>query len=142
MFKSINVLRLNHGQELLTQLNKYCENKGINSAVILGIIGSLEKAKLGTVRKDGKWGQACNEYEGCMSILSGQGSLSEYEGKKIFHVHMCLIDPQKPGELIGGHLHEATVWATVEVYIGELDYQLYREFDPVIGRTALRTPDI
>jgi len=54
MFKSINVLRLNHGQELSTQLNKYYENKGFNSAVILGINEALEKTKLGTARKDGK----------------------------------------------------------------------------------------
>jgi len=74
-----------------------------------------------------------------MPILSGQGSLSEYEGKQIFHIHMCLIGPQKPGELIGGHLHEATVWATVEVYIGELDFQLKRDFYKEVGSSVMHT---
>jgi len=56
MFKSVNLLRLSHGQELLTELTNYCQKKGISSAIILGIIGSLEKVKFGTAPKDGKWG--------------------------------------------------------------------------------------
>ena len=139
MFKSVNLLKLNQGQELLNELARYCEKKGITSAIILGIIGSLEKAKFGTAPKDGKWGWDFDEYEGHLSILSAQGSLSVYEGEKIFHIHMCAIDPLKPGQLIGGHVEEAIVWATVEIYIGELSYQLERDFDPEVGLTALRT---
>lgn len=139
MFKMVNLLRLNHGQELLTELTKYCQKKGITSAIILGIIGSLEKVRFGTAPKDGKWGFSYDEYTGHMSILSGQGSLSVYEGEMIFHIHMCLIDPQKPSQLIGGHLEGATVWATTEIYLGELNYQLQRQFDKEIGMSALRT---
>jgi len=139
MFKSVNVLRLNHGQELLSELTKYCGGKGISSAIILGIIGTLESVKLETTRKDGRFGPEHNEYTGHMSILAGQGQLSVYESEKIFHIHMCLIDPLKPGELIGGHLEEGIVFATAEIYIGELAYQLYRDFDQEVGMTALRT---
>jgi predicted DNA-binding protein with PD1-like motif len=57
----------------------------------------------------------------------------------IFHIHMCLIDPEKPRESIGGHLEEGIVWATVEIYIGELSYQLDRIIDPETGGSALRT---
>ena len=139
MFKSVNLLRLNNGQEVLTELGKYCEKKGITSAIILGAIGSLEKVKFGTAPKDGKWGWDFDEYEGHMSILAGQGSLSVYEGEKIFHIHMVLVDPLKPGESLGGHLEEGIVWATTEIYIGELSYQLEREFDEKAGGSALRT---
>ena len=139
MFKSVNLLRLNNGQEILSELNKYCEKKGITSGIILGIIGSLENVKFGTAPKDGKWGWDFDEYEGHLSILSAQGSLSVHEGEKIFHIHMCAIDPLKPGQLIGGHLEEGITWATVEIYIGELNYQLERDVDPESGLTALRT---
>ncbi len=115
MFKSVNLLRLNRGQEILSELAKYCEKKGITSGIILGIIGSLEKVKFGTAPKDGKWGWDFDEFEGHLSILSGQGSLSVHEGEKIFHIHMCAIDPLKPGQLIGGHLEEGIIWATVEI---------------------------
>jgi predicted DNA-binding protein with PD1-like motif len=75
MLKSVNLLRLNHGQEVLSELTNYCREKGISSAIILGTIGSLERVKFGTARKDGKWGWDYDEYEGHLSILSGQGSL-------------------------------------------------------------------
>jgi predicted DNA-binding protein with PD1-like motif len=52
---------------------------------------------------------------------------------------MCLIDPLKPGQLIGGHIEEGIVWATVEIYIGEVDYQLERFIDPDTGLSFLRT---
>jgi predicted DNA-binding protein with PD1-like motif len=139
MLKSVNLLRLNHGQEVLSELTNYCREKGISSAIILGIIGSLERVKFGTARKDGKWGWDYDDYEGHLSILSGQGSLSILEGEIIFHIHMCLIDPEKPGESIGGHLEEGIVWATVEIYIGELSYQLERIIDSETGGSALRT---
>ena len=139
MFKSVNLLRLNQGQEVLSALSNYCQKKSITSAIILGSIGSLESAKFGTARRDGNWGFSYDEYTGHMSILSSQGSLSKYEDELIFHIHMVLIDPEKPGQLIGGHLEEGNVWATMEIYIGELDYQLERDFDNTIGMSALRT---
>ncbi len=139
MFKSVNLLRLNQGQEVLSALSEYCRKKGISSAIILGCIGSLDSAKFGTAPTDGKWGFNYDEFTGHMSIISGQGSLSKYQDELIFHIHMTLIDPGKPGQLIGGHLEEGRVWATVEIYIGELNYQLERDFDDVIGMSALRT---
>lgn len=139
MFKSINVLRMNRGREVITELTSYCERKGITSAIILGMIGTMDRVKLETTRKDGKFGPEHHEFTGNMSILAGQGQLSSFEGKGMFHIHMCLIDPLKPGELIGGHLEEGTVFATVEVYIGELDYQLTRQFDAEVGLAAVQT---
>lgn len=141
MFKSVRVLRFGPGQELLTELHNYCERKNITSAVILGMIGSLETVELGTARKDGEYGQDHDKYTGHLSVVSSQGSLCLHEGKRAFHIHMALVDPQKPGQFIGGHVHGATVWSTYETYIGELDYQLHREIDPVTGRPVLRTPD-
>lgn len=141
MFKSVKILRLGPGQEFLTELHNYCERKNISSAVILGVIGSFEAVELGTARKDGAFGQDHDKYTGHLSVISGQGSLCLHEGKRAFHIHMVLVDPEKPGQLIGGHVHGATVWSTVEIYIGELDYQLYREIDPVVGRPVLRTPE-
>jgi predicted DNA-binding protein with PD1-like motif len=139
VFKSVNLLRLDHGQEVLSELTSYCKRKGISSAIILGIIGSLEKARLGTPATDGKWHAQQNDYSGHMSILSGQGSLSTYKGEKIFHVHMALIDPARPEMMIGGHLEEGIVWATTEIYIGELTYQLQRTFDEKLNAPMLTT---
>lgn len=140
MFKSVNVLRLNRGQKLISELTSYCQKKNISSAIILGIIGSLETVTFGIARKGGKIGEfSWAEYKGPFGVLSSQGSLSVFEDKKIFHIHMILLDAKEQGKMIGGHLEEAIAWATTEIYIGELDYQLYRDFDPEIGQSAVRT---
>ena len=139
MFKSVNLLRLNHGQEVIKELNRYCKRKGITSAVILGIIGSLEYIKFGLPPKDGSFGYSYDEYKGNVSILSGQGTLSTYNRKKFFHVHVVASDPLKPGYMIGGHVEEAIAWATVEIAIGELPYQLTRIKDKETGLTAVKT---
>jgi len=140
MFKSVNVLRLNHGQKLISELTSYCQRKNISSAIILGIIGSLETVTFGTARKGGKMGEfSWAEHQGPYGVLSSQGSLSVFEGKMVFHIHMVLLDAKEQGKMIGGHLEEAVAWATTEIYIGELDYQLCRDFDPEIGQSAVRT---
>ena len=144
MFKSVNLLRLGQGQELLTELRNYCEKKSITSGLILGMIGSFESVTfLKMARRDAKTGSQLkeehDEYRGRLSILSGQGSLSKYNGERIFHIHMCIKDFQKPEEFIGGHLERAIVRATAEIYIGELSYQLERDFDPQMGISILRT---
>ena len=41
--------------------------------------------------------------------------------------------------MIGGHVEEAIAWATVEIAIGELPYQLTRIKDKETGLTAVKT---
>lgn len=146
MFKSVNLLRLDHGQKLMQALTEYCQKKGIASGMIIGIIGSLESVRLAKVRENVKqlgvekgFGHDYEEFEGPWSVLSGQGSISLFEKEKMFHIHLCLSTPKVGGTIIGGHLVEADVWNTLEIYIGELPYQLRREFDPKIGMSALIT---
>jgi predicted DNA-binding protein with PD1-like motif len=52
---------------------------------------------------------------------------------------MALIDPTRLGEMIGGHLEEGIVWATTEIYIGELTYPLQRTFDEKLNAPMLTT---
>ena len=146
MFKTVNLLRLDHGQKIVSALSDYCQKKGISSAMIIGIIGSLERVRFAKTRENVKqfgveksFGHDYEEFEGPWSILSGQGSLSLFEGEKIFHLHLSLSTPKVGGQIIGGHLVEADVWNTVEIYIGELNYQLQREFDAKMGMSALVT---
>ena len=138
MFKSVNVLRLSRSQKLLSELTSYCREKNISSAIILGIIGSLESATFGTQAAGKKPGTyVWEDHQGPLTILSSHGSLSEFEDKNIFHIHMGVVDAE--GKTLGGHLQDAVVWALVEIYIGELDYQLCRDYDPESGQSAVRT---
>ena len=132
MFRKIHVFRVKPKQELLTEVTRYCHENGIASAVIIGIIGSVEKARLNyLVSLPGKYESV--EYPGPLEIVCAQGSVALQE-EPIIHIHISL---SKQGLCQGGHLAEAVVFSTAEVVIGELDYQLHRELDDYTGLNEL-----
>ena len=133
MFKEIHALRVRPGQKLMSEITSYCQRKHISSTVIIGIIGAVKNAKLGIPPQD-RFGYVYRDYTSPRSILSSQGSISSYNDELVFHIHMILGGEEG---FAGGHLVEAEVFSTAEVIIGELDYQLYREYDPVLNLSAL-----
>ena len=138
MFGKVHVLRVKPGQELMSEITGYCQQNGISSGVILGIIGSIESARLGRTQElpaPGKYEYAYKDYTRPLSIISGQGTIALMDDKLMLHIHVLLSGP---GTNEGGHLVEARVWATAEVVIGELERQLQRSIDPETGLSTLQ----
>jgi len=147
LFRKIHVLRIKPGQKLMSDITDYCRQNDITSGVVLGIIGSVETARLGTppVPEVGKpvisyenhvgpvyeW----KDYTGPLSIISGTGTIAVMNKELVFHVHVLLSAGGTDNK--AGHLVDGTVWATAEVVIGELEYQLRRESDPKSGASVL-----
>ncbi len=133
MFKKIHVFRVKPGQELLTEIANYCHEHDISSAVVIGIIGSVEIARLNFLMElPGKYDSV--DYPGPLEIVCAQGSVALKNDNPIIHIHI-----QLSGQDIcrGGHLAEATVFSTAEVTIGELAYQLQRQSDSYTGLNEL-----
>ena len=134
MFKRVHVFRVKPKQELISKIMDYCMQYGITSGVVIGIIGSVEGARLNFLKElPGKY--EAMEYEGPLEIVCAQGSVASKGSDLITHVHMQLSSPD---ECRGGHLAEATVFSTAEVVIGELDYQLVRYADGYTGLNELK----
>lgn len=133
MFKKVHVFRVKPGQELLSTVAHYCREHAISSGVIVGIIGSVERARLNFLTGlPGKYEGV--DYPGPLEIVCAQGSVALKDDSPIIHIHI-----QLSGQDIcrGGHLAEATVFSTAEVVIGELDYQLRRHLDSYTGLNEL-----
>ncbi|MCJ7515639.1 MAG: DNA-binding protein [Dehalococcoidia bacterium] len=133
MFKKIHVFRVKPGQELLDSISRYCQENGVLSGVIIGIIGSLENAKLNFLKSlPGKYDSV--DYNGPLEIVCAQGTIALKDDTIIIHIHI-----QLSGQDIcsGGHLAGATIFSTAEVTVGELDYQLRREIDSYTGLNEL-----
>ena len=125
MFKKVHVFRVKPGQELLGEIERYCNEHSITSGVLLGIIGSLEDARLNFLMSlPGHYEGV--DYSGPLEIVCAQGSVAEKEDSPIVHIHIQLSSQEI---CRGGHLARATVFSTAEVVIGELDYQLRRQHD-------------
>lgn len=134
MFKRVHVFRVKPKQELVSKIMDYCVQYGITSGVVIGIIGSVESARLNFLKElPGKYEAV--QYEGPLEIVCAQGSVALKGSDLITHVHMQLSSPD---ECRGGHLAEATVFSTAEVVIGELDYQLVRYADGYTGLNELK----
>ena len=133
MFKKIHVFRVKPGQELLDSISRYCQDNRISSGVIMGIIGSVENAKLNFLKAlPGKYDSV--DYSGPLEIVCAQGSVAVIDDTLIIHIHI-----QLSGQDIcsGGHLARATIFSTAEVTLGELDYQLRRQTDDYTGLNEL-----
>ena len=133
MFKKIHVFRVKPGQELLNGIARYCHEHEILSGVVIGIIGSVENARLNFLKAlPGKYDSV--DYHGPLEIVCAQGSIALKDDIPIIHIHI-----QLSGQDIcsGGHLAQAIVFSTAEVTIGALDYQLRRQTDSYTGLNEL-----
>jgi len=133
LFKKIHVFRVKPKQELLSSITAYCRERNITSGIVVGIIGSVEKAKLNFITKlPGKY--ESKDYSGPLEIVCAQGSVATKDDSLIVHIHVQLSSQEI---CRGGHLAEATVFTTAEVVIAELDYQLKRQTDSYTGLSEL-----
>ena len=133
MFKKVHVFRVKPGQELVSEIAHYCHEHSISSGVVIGIIGSVERAQLNFLTGlPGKYEGV--DFCGPLEIVSAQGSVARKNDNPTIHIHI-----QLSGQDIcrGGHLAQAIVFSTAEVSIGELDYQLRRQPDSYTGLDEL-----
>ena len=125
MFTSIHTFRVKPDRELIADIGQYCSDHGISSALVLSIIGSVKRVRLNYLQRlPGVYDTL--EYAGPLEIVCAQGSIALKNDETIIHVHMVVS-----GKEIcqGGHLLDAEILTTAEVSIGELDYQLQRQYD-------------
>ncbi|NQT71555.1 MAG: DNA-binding protein [Chloroflexi bacterium] len=135
MFKKVHVFRVKPEQEVIGEVGNYCRQSGISSGVVIGLIGSVESAKLNFLKElPGKY--ETETYDGPLEIVCAQGSIALKEDELIVHIHIQL---SSQGFSRGGHLVEAQVFSTAEVVIGELDYQLHRYTDEYTGLNELQS---
>lgn len=127
--KKIHVFRVKPKEELLTSIKNYCEKRKITSAIVFGIIGSLENVELGFLKKlPGKY--ITKKFSGPLEIVHAQGSVALKNSERIIHIHIQISDEKKS---IGGHLLSGKIFSTAEVILCELDYQLKRYKDNYTG---------
>ncbi len=135
MFKKIHVFRIKPKQYLLESIQRFCKKNNITSGIIIGIIGSLEKASLNYI-KTLPANYINKRFEGPLEIVSGQGSIANHEGKTIVHIHLTISNENGAN---AGHLAKGSiVFSTAEVVIGELEEQLQREKDDYTGLLELK----
>ena len=72
-----------------------------------------------------------NTFDGVMELTSLMGNITEKDGEPYLHLHATFGD--LTGKVIGGHLNEAVVSATCELFVRKVEGHVGRRLDPETG---------
>lgn len=128
------LVRLDPGDDVVTQVSEVCKKESVRLGNVSGI-GAVDKATVGLFKPDSK------EYfsttlEKPFEITNLSGNVSEMNGELYLHLHITLADIEH--NAFGGHLNEAIVSATAEIWIDIVDGEVDRAFSDTVGLNLLK----
>ncbi|MFR2561677.1 MAG: PPC domain-containing DNA-binding protein [Anaeromassilibacillus sp.] len=113
VFGDTYVVRLQRGEEVLACLRELCEKESISLGTV-SAIGAVNHVVVGVYRVD-EQKYVANTFDGVMELTSLMGNITEKDGEPYLHLHATFGD--LTGKVIGGHLNEAVVSATCELFV-------------------------
>lgn len=135
LFDNVIAARLEIGDEVVACVKEICEKENVKAGVIHGI-GAVKSTKIGMFDlAKGKYNE--NEINKFMELTSLDGNATTMNGETYIHLHANFGD--ETGSAFGGHLKEAVIGATAEIFIFKLSGEITRFHDDV---TTLNLMDI
>ncbi|KAG7215832.1 hypothetical protein INR49_021867 [Caranx melampygus] len=124
----VHAVRFGPGQELLSSLQSFVEERRLRAPFIITCVGSVTKATLRLAKATAEDTNHVMNLSGRFEIVSLVGTLGPRP-----HLHISLSDAE--GQTVGGHvLGDLEIFTTAEVVVGEaLDLQFTREMDQSTG---------
>ena len=129
VFGDTYVVRLQRDEEVLACLRELCEKESISLGTV-SAIGAVNHVVVGVYRVD-EQKYVANTFDGVMELTSLMGNITEKDGEPYLHLHATFGD--LTGKVIGGHLNEAVVSATCELFVRKVEGHVGRRLDPETG---------
>lgn len=130
---SIFAVRLEKGEKIAESLSRFCEKNKISGAHFSGI-GAASRADIACYSLE-DFSYHPKIFEGEFEILNITGNVSLVEGKPFVHAHITLSDTKF--HAFGGHLNEAVVGPTLEIFLAPSD-KMERKFDDEVKLKLLK----
>ena len=128
------VVVLDAGDEVMGSLASFASEEAIAGGRVWGI-GAFEWARLGFFDRESKrYDEHVVDQQ--VEVLGLHGNLTRFEGQPRVHLHAVL--GMADGSARGGHLLEARVWPTLELFVAETRVELVRELDEEAGLPLIR----
>jgi predicted DNA-binding protein with PD1-like motif len=127
------IIRLETGENIIETLTHFCEERGLHAGIIHGI-GTVQQVVLGAyaqAKKAYEWKTLMQNLE----IVSFTGNVALVEQKPFLHIHGIFSDSDL--HCYGGHIKEAVVGPTCEVYLIDFQTDLQRVLDDTTGLKLL-----
>lgn len=118
------VIKVSPGERVIAQLLKFAGETGVRNAVIVSAVGSLQNVRFRGIKTGARLPitpprMQVHEVEGPLELLGLEGNLFPDERGEIdCHLHTML--GKSSGEVIGGHLFDAEVFASCEILLTEV----------------------
>jgi predicted DNA-binding protein with PD1-like motif len=116
-------------EKVIETFTKFCEENNINGGIFNGI-GAFDYVKIGHFNTTTKRYME-HEFRESLEVLSVKGNITEKEGKPFIHMHAMVSDTNM--RVYGGHLVEANVSVTLEVYVRKFEEKISRKYYDEIG---------
>ena len=128
-FGDTYIVRLDPGEEILTQLKVFAEQEGVKMASVTAL-GAVKDFTVGVFDANAKVYRS-NRFQGVYEIVSLVGTINTMNDAFYCHLHMCAADQE--GHAFGGHLNEAVISATCELVVTCLPGRTDRVFSEEVG---------
>lgn len=133
-FDNVFVVRMDKGEEIMAQLKELALKENIFLANI-NALGAVNDFTVGAYDvKQQKYNS--NHFEGVYEIVSLTGSINTMNGEYYSHLHLSAAD--ETGKTVGGHLNEAHISATCEMFIYLINGKVDRFKDEETGLNLFR----
>ena len=132
-FDDTYVVRLNRGEEVISQLKELCSKENIKLAEITGL-GASNLVEIGVFNTETKEYKT-KVFEGMYEITSLVGNATRKDGEVYLHLHINFGDAN--GSVLGGHLVKARISATSEIIVREINGEVGRKLNDEIGLNLL-----
>lgn len=117
------------GEDVLTVLTELCEKENIAYAHVSGI-GAVSRATVGFFSlSEQKY--LSKTFDEPMEMVSLLGNITRKDGKPYLHLHASFSD--RNCNVVGGHLNEAVIGVTAEIFVTVIDGEMGRRINPVTG---------
>lgn len=128
-FGDTYIVRMDPGEEILTQLKVFAEQEGVKLASVTAL-GAVKDFTVGVFDTGAKVYKS-NRFQGVYEIISLVGTINTMNDAFYCHLHMCAADQE--GHAFGGHLNEAVISATCELVVTCLPGRTDRVFSDEVG---------
>jgi predicted DNA-binding protein with PD1-like motif len=118
------IVKIAPGESLQQRLVDFAAAADVRFAVVVSAVGSVRDARFRGIKAGAKLPLTRprvhdHEVEGPLELLGLNGNLFPDERGGV-DCHLHLVASRSSGEVLGGHLYDATVFATCEIVLSEI----------------------
>jgi uncharacterized protein len=118
------VIKIGPGEQIRNQLERFASAAGVNNAVIISAVGSVSEVRFRGIKAGARLPiteprMHQHSIDGPLELLGLEGNLIADESGAI-DCHLHILVGRSSGDVVGGHLFEAKVFAACEIVLTEM----------------------